>query len=351
MWGYRIVGHTFPTIASHIGEIMKFKNLFDKCYICGRGDKPLRQIDINQFICEDCIKKQEKKKNKRPRGIKRGWNDLVTPQDFKSYIGQEPIKQELNTILKATKVHGIPVQHVLFSGSFGLGKTTLARIFADMVGDNSYATAISIHDERDFPKSQVVIIDEIHTIREEEWLLTVMDKGAQTVLGATTTAGSLSGPLRSRFVSLVLQPYSVAELQVMVKGAAKNLKYDCPEYVSHAVARRGKTVARIALFLFKRVYDRIILNNGAVTPELLDEWFSDMKLDPDGLDNADRAYLSCLSDKPTGLQNIAAMTGLDRITLEETIEPYLLTHGFIQRTPRGRILGNKKPKGIWDARE
>ncbi len=331
---------------------MRFLNfsLFDKCYLCGRGDKPLRQIDVNSYICEDCIKKQEKKTKKKPRGAKRGWNDLVTPTDFKNYIGQESIKEELNTILKATKLHGIPVQHVLFSGSFGLGKTTLARIFADMIGDNEYVTAVNIRDERDFPKSQVVVVDEIHTIASEEWLLTIMDKGSQTILGATTTAGSLSGPLRSRFVSLVLQPYSVEELQKMVSGAAKNLKYDCPDYVSYEVAKRGKTVARIALFLFKRVYDRIILNEGKVTQELLDSWFMDMKLDPDGLDNADRAYLSCLSDRPTGLQNISAMTGLDKVTLEETIEPYLLTHGFIKRTPRGRILGDRRPKGIWDER-
>jgi Holliday junction DNA helicase RuvB len=323
-------------------------DIFDKCYLCGSGGK-LRQIDVDHFICEECIKKQERKekRNENKRG-KRGWNDLISPHDFKSFIGQEPIKQELNTILKATKVHGIPVQHVLFSGSFGLGKTTLARIFAGMIGDNQYTTAVNIRDEKDFPKSQVVVVDEIHTIRDEEWLLTIMDRGTQTILGATTTAGSLSGPLRSRFVSLVLQPYTVDELQVMVKSAAKNLKYDCPDYVSYAVARRGKTVARIGLFLFKRVYDRLILNDGKVTPELLEQWFAEMKIDPDGLDNADRAYLSCLSDKPVGVQNLSAMTGLDRITLEETIEPYLLTHGFIKRTPRGRILGDRKPIGIWE---
>ena len=346
-----MLGHSLSVAPIGVRMLrLLFGGMFDKCYLCGKGNKTLHQLDVNQYICEDCIKKQERKKKQRPRGSKRGWNDLVSPTDFKTFIGQEPIKQELTTILKATKLHGIPVQHVLFSGGFGLGKTTLARIFADMVGDSEYITAVNIRDERDFPKSQVVVVDEIHTIRDEEWLLTIMDRGSQTILGATTTAGSLSGPLRSRFVSLVLQPYTVEEMQIMVKGAAKNLKYDCPDYVSYEVAKRGKTVARIALFLFKRVYDRVILE-GKVTPELLDKWFEDMKIDPDGLDNADRAYISCLSDKPIGLQNLAAMTGLDRITLEETIEPYLLTHGFVKRTPRGRILGDRKPAKVWESND
>ena len=327
-------------------NIFKFFDIYDKCYICGRNNSKLTPLDDGRYICKECIKKQDKPR-RRSKGSKRAWNDLITPTDFKSFIGQEVIKDELDTILKATKVHGIPVQHVLFSGSFGLGKTTLARIFADMIGRNDYVTAVNLRDIDDFPTSQVVVVDEVHTIRDEEWLLTVMDKGTQTVLAATTTAGSLSGPLRSRFVSLVLQPYSVGELQKMVTGAARNLKYDCPDYVSYEVARRGKTVARIALFLFKRIYDRIILNDKQVTPELLKQWFDDMEIDPDGLDNADRAYLKCLSDKPIGLQNLSAMTGLDRATLEETVEPYLLTHGFVQRTSRGRILGDRQPVEIW----
>jgi Holliday junction DNA helicase RuvB len=146
---------------------------------------------------------------------------------------------------------------------------------------------------------------------------------------------------------LVLQPYTTDELKIMVIGAAKNLKYDCPDYIAYEVARRGKTVARVALFLFKRIYDRVILEN-KVTPELLAKWFAEMGIDGDGLDNADRAYLHSLSkDKPVGIQNLSAMTGLDRITLEETIEPFLLTQGFVKRTARGRILGDKKPVSVW----
>jgi len=327
-----------------------FKNLFNRCAVCGKVGSPddgTLIIAHGVYMCRECLGAETSQPKTKTGKSKHGWNELVSPRDFESFIGQEPIKSELNTILRATKKHGIPVQHVLFSGNFGLGKTTLANIFASMVGKYSYVTAVNIRDEQDFPKTQVVVVDEVHTIRDEEWLLTIMDKGEQTILGATTTAGTLSGPLRSRFVSLVLEPYSVEELQRMVVGAAKNLKYDCPDYVSYEVARRGKTVARIALFLFKRIYDRIILSDTPVTPELLNEWFEGMQIDADGLDNADRAYIGCLSDRPTGIQNLSAMTGMDRVTIEESVEPYLLTHGFVKRTPRGRILGDREVIGVW----
>ncbi len=327
-----------------------FKGLFNRCAVCnkkGNPDDGTLAESHGVYMCRECIGQNSPTKTSPTRKTKRGWNELVSPIDFESFIGQEPIKLELSTILRATKKHGIPVQHVLFSGNFGLGKTTIANIFADMVGRCSYVTASNIKDMEDFPRTQVVVVDEIHTIREEEWLLTVMDRGEQTILGATTTAGSLSGPLRSRFVSLVLEPYSVEELQKMVVGAATNLKYKCPDYVSHEVARRGKTVARIALFLFKRIYDRLILSDTDVTPELLQGWFEGMKIDADGLDNADRAYIGCLSDIPIGIQNLSAMTGLDKITIEESVEPYLLTHGFVKRTSRGRIAGDREVIGVW----
>ncbi len=287
------------------------------------------------------------KVTKKIEETKRSWTDLVAPKSFEQFIGQETIKSELDTMLRAAKLTRIPVQHTLFSGNFGLGKTTLAKIFANMIGESAYVTAQNVSGVNDFPPSRVVVVDEIHTIANEEWLLTIMDKGEQTILGCTTTAGSLSGPLRSRFVSLVLQPYSVPELQKMIEGAAKNLEYTCSDFTSYEVARRSKTVARTALLLFKRIYDRAILNRKAINKDMLVKWFDDMRIDPDGLDNADRAYISCLSDRPIGLQNLTAMTGMDRVTIEESIEPFLLTHGFVKRTPRGRVKGDKVPVGVW----
>ncbi len=318
------------------------------CCVCGAKGKLLAPYENAKYICNDCY--TGKKKQKTSSGKPAAWNELVTPTDFNTFIGQEQIKVELQIMLQASKKHGIPVQHCLFSGGFGLGKTTLAKIFASKVGAYDLVSATSLSDASDLPLSPVVIIDEIHALRDEEWLLTVMDKGNQVILGATTSAGGLTGALRSRFVSLTLRPYTVGELQTMIKNAAKNLKYDCPDYLSLEVAKRGKTVARTALFLFKRVYDRIALNNMKVTPEKLNWWFMEIGIDVDGLDNADRAYLACLSDSPIGLQNVSAVTGLDKLTIEETVEPYLLTQGFVKRTPKGRVIGDKTPLGVWEVK-
>jgi Holliday junction DNA helicase RuvB len=128
---------------------------------------------------------------------------------------------------------------------------------------------------------------------------------------------------------------------------ATNLKYDCPDFITHAVAQRGKAVARTAIILFKRIYDRVTVTNGHITPLLLSNWFDEMQIDGDGLDNSDRAYLAALSSKPVGMQYLQSMTGMDRVTLEESVEPFLLTHGFVKRTPRGRVLGDKVVSTVW----
>lgn len=330
---------------------MILDNLFGSvCQICGVKKFITIRYEDGTIVCTDCLYIESKDEtHTNHHNSRQNWNKLVTPKTFDDYIGQDVIKKELKTMLAATKIHGIPVQHTLFSGSFGLGKTTIANIFAENVAPDNYAiiTATSVKNEDDFPPQQVVVVDEIHTIQREEWLLGIMDRGNQTILGATTTAGSLSGPLRSRFVSLVLQPYTTLDLVTIITNAAKNLDYDCPSYLAEDVANRGKAVARISLFLFKRIYDRITLNNYNVNKQLLDSWFKEMDIDPYGLDNADRAYLNCLSDKPVGLQYLSAVTGMDKETVIEAIEPYLLVKGFIKRTPRGRILGDNKPIGIW----
>lgn len=322
-----------------------WQKITPRCDKCG---EPYTKVALyhkgNKIFCWKCWNEDDPPPKETVKKVE-GWNELITPKNFNGFIGQEVIKRELDTMLAATKIHTIPVQHVLFSGSFGLGKTTIANIFANAIGNNTFVLAPNVRIN-DFPKTPVVVVDEIHSIADEEGLLGIMDRSGQTILGATTSAGSLSGPLRSRFISLVLQPYTEEELSIIVKNAAKNLKYDCPDYVAIEVARRGKAVARTTLFLFKRIYDRAILK-GEISPKILGKWFKEMKIDHDGLDNADRAYLSCLSDKPVGLQNLSAMTGMDRITIEETVEPYLLTKGFVKRTARGRILGDRTPLNIW----
>ena len=335
-----------------IKEIMGF--FVSHCNDCGISSK--KSPILHTYgphagtYCPSCWSEREKADNKILEDTsskkEHSWNELITPTSFGTFIGQEIIKNELNLMLEATQKHKMPMQHVLFSGSFGLGKTTLAKIFASSItNDWSLVVAANVNDNN-FPENRVVIVDEIHTLKDEEWLLSKMDSSSQIIIGATTTAGKLSGPLRSRFLSLVLEPYRVEELATIVKGASKSLKYDCPDFLATEVAQRSKTVARVALGLFKRVYDRSAIM-GKPNEKNLKEWFASMGIDTDGLDNSDRAYLNCLSEKPVGIQYITAMTGLDRLTLEETIEPYLLHRGYVIRTPRGRMKGKKEAVNVW----
>ena len=165
------------------------------CYTCGREKQEEYKLKLGRL-------RDKRKKNPTITLAKnKNWNELITPINFEDYIGQESIKRELRTMLAANKVHSIPIQHVLFSGSFGLGKTTIAKIFADNIGENDIVTAVNIRNYENFSTKPVVVVDEIHTLADEEGLLGIMDRSGQTILAATTTAGTLSGPLRC-FISI-----------------------------------------------------------------------------------------------------------------------------------------------------
>jgi Holliday junction DNA helicase RuvB len=318
---------------------MGFFDFFDiKCERC--KSKGTLYTYNGLLLCSKCLTPEQKqvKKEEQKKG-NNNWNHVVTPRLIDDFIGQAFIKDELNTMIKAQKIHNMTIPHCLFSGGFGLGKTTIATLFARIIDPQyKYVIAHNMNSVKDFPSSNVVIVDEIHTLRDEEWLLAIMDKEERTILGATTRAGDLSPPLRSRFISLVLQPYTVPELKEIVFGACRNINFTCPDYAQIAIAQRSKQVARNSLILLKRIYDRAILYG--LSKEKLQNWFKEMEIDEDGLDNADRAYIHCLSNNPIGIQNISAMTGLDVVTLQEVVEPYLLIRGFVRRTPRGRILGS-----------
>jgi hypothetical protein len=134
----------------------KVEEYMQSCHKCGGCVGRLLPLMNGKWICEGCLGGEEKPS--APRITKRNWNELVSPKDLNSFIGQEVIKREIRTMLDAAKKSGIPVQHVLFSGSFGLGKTTLANIFAGMIGHSTYVTAANIRGEFDFPKSPVVVV-------------------------------------------------------------------------------------------------------------------------------------------------------------------------------------------------
>lgn len=296
----------------------------------------------------------------------------IRPKTFDSYIGQSNLKSMLKISIEAAKKREVPLDHLLFYGPPGLGKTTLACVIANETGaDIKITSAPALERPRDIigilmslKAGEVLFIDEIHRLNKvaEEILYPAMEdfyldmntgKGQSlktlrvpvpkfTLIGATTKAGALSGPLRDRFgIVHRLEFYSFAELKEVVKRTAKILDIKITEEGAGAVAMRSRGTPRIANRLVKRVSDYAIVKaDGVVDEKIANQALDNLNIDKLGLDATDRALLILIADKyqggPVGLETLAAALGEDSKTIEEVYEPFLLQEGFIQRTPRGR---------------
>ncbi len=296
----------------------------------------------------------------------------IRPKTFDSYIGQSNLKSMLKISIEAAKKREVPLDHLLFYGPPGLGKTTLACVIANETGaDIKITSAPALERPRDIigilmslKAGEVLFIDEIHRLNKvaEEILYPAMEdfyldmntgKGQSlktlrvpvpkfTLIGATTKAGALSGPLRDRFgIVHRLEFYSFAELKEVVKRTAKILDIKITEEGAGAVAMRSRGTPRIANRLVKRVSDYAIVKaDGVVDEKIANQALDNLNIDKSGLDATDRALLILIADKyqggPVGLETLAAALGEDSKTIEEVYEPFLLQEGFIQRTPRGR---------------
>ena len=296
----------------------------------------------------------------------------IRPKTFDSYIGQSNLKSMLKISIEAAKKREVPLDHLLFYGPPGLGKTTLACVIANETGaDIKITSAPALERPRDIigilmslKAGEVLFIDEIHRLNKvaEEILYPAMEdfyldmntgKGQSlktlrvpvpkfTLIGATTKAGALSGPLRDRFgIVHRLEFYSFAELKEVVKRTAKILDIKITEEGAGAVAMRSRGTPRIANRLVKRVSDYAIVKaDGVVDEKIANHALDNLNIDKSGLDATDRALLTLIADKyqggPVGLETLAAALGEDSKTIEEVYEPFLLQEGFIQRTPRGR---------------
>ena len=279
-------------------------------------------------LCPACAATYE------PSIITSNWNIAISPSNFEEYVGQNTTKQELQTMLKAQKIHHLNVPHCLFGGEFGLGKTTLAKIFASYIEDYVLINSNEI-DFSNFPKAKVVILDEIQSLKNSSQLLTIMDTSEQIILGCTTTVGSLSAPLRSRFIHFNLDPYSVTDLIKMLENLSTRLKIDVPKFILQEISKRSKENARLSTLLFRRMYDNYIVYKGWN----IKKFFEDSGIDSNGLDNIDKKYLAALNKiTPIGIQQLSAVTGIDKITILEIVEPFLLRHNYVSRTPKGRLL-------------
>ena len=297
----------------------------------------------------------------------------LRPRYLEEYIGQEKIKETLRIFIDAAKSRGEALDHVLFYGPPGLGKTTLCGIIANEMGVNLKVTsgpAIEKPGEmaailNNLQEGDVLFVDEIHRLNRqveevlypamEDFAIDIMlgkDSSARsirlelpkfTLVGATTRAGLLTAPLRDRFgVVQRLEFYSPEELCVIVKRSAKVLGVTIEEGGGWEIARRSRGTPRLANRLLKRVRDFAqVKYDGIITKEVADFALDILDVDKLGLDNNDRTLLLTLIQKfsggPVGLETLAASIGEDAGTLEDVYEPYLLMNGLINRTPRGRM--------------
>lgn len=297
----------------------------------------------------------------------------LRPQRLAEYIGQEKLKSMLKVYIEAARARGESLDHVLFYGPPGLGKTTLSGIIANEMGVNMKVTsgpAIEKPGEmaailNNLQEGDVLFVDEIHRLNRqvEEVLYPAMEDFAIdimlgkessarsirldlphfTLVGATTRAGLLTAPLRDRFgVVHRLEFYTPAELQVIVMRSAAVLGVEIDPEGAAEIARRSRGTPRLANRLLKRVRDFAqVKYDGIITRAVADFALDILDVDKRGLDINDRNILLAMIEKfsggPVGLDTLAASLGEDAGTLEDVYEPYLLMNGFINRTPRGRV--------------
>ena len=298
----------------------------------------------------------------------------LRPQLLEDYIGQAKAKEMLKIYIEAAKARGEALDHLLFYGPPGLGKTTLAGIIANEMNVNMKITsgpAIEKPGEmaailNNLQEGDVLFVDEIHRLNRqveevlypamEDYAIDIMigmgasarsirlDLPKFTLVGATTRAGMLTAPLRDRFgVVTRMEYYTVEELKMIILRSAKVLEVGIDENGAYAMARRSRGTPRLANRLLKRVRDFAqVKYNGYITEEVADYALDLLDVDKEGLDQTDRGILLAMIGKfgggPVGLETLAASIGEDPGTIEDVYEPYLLKNGFIQRTPRGRVV-------------
>ncbi|MDE2256065.1 MAG: Holliday junction branch migration DNA helicase RuvB [Betaproteobacteria bacterium] len=297
----------------------------------------------------------------------------LRPQILSEYIGQVKVREQLDIFMGAAKKRGEALDHVLLFGPPGLGKTTLAHIIAREMGVNLRSTSGPVLERAgdlaalltNLERNDVLFIDEIHRLSPvveeilypalEDYQIDIMigeGPGARsvkidlqpfTLVGATTRAGMLTNPLRDRFgIVSRLEFYTTEELTTIVQRSSQLLQAHIEQDGALEIARRSRGTPRIANRLLRRVRDYAeVRADGRISRDVADRALKMLDVDPLGFDLMDRKLLEAIVHRfaggPVGLDNLAAAIGEERDTIEDVIEPFLIQHGYIQRTPRGRI--------------
>ncbi len=298
----------------------------------------------------------------------------LRPLTLDEFVGQRPLRDNLRVFIAAAKGRREALDHVLFSGPPGLGKTTLAQIVAREMGVGFRATSGPVIQRggdlaallTNLQPRDVLFIDEIHRLAPsvEEILYPAMEDfqldliigegpGARsiridvapfTLIGATTRSGLITRPLRERFgIPLRLVFYEPAEIELIVGRAARKLSFDLRPDGAAEIARRARGTPRVALRLLRRIRDFAAVEGiASVDAGAADAALLRLEVDRNGLDGMDRRYLRCIAENyaggPVGVETVAAALGDERDVIEEVVEPYLIQAGFVQRTSRGRLL-------------
>ena len=304
----------------------------------------------------------------------RSLDQTLRPKTWDEYIGQEPVKKNLKILIQAAKERGEPIEHLLFYGPPGLGKTTLAHLISHELGAQVKVTSGPAIEKvgdlasilTNLSPNDILFIDEAHRLNklieeilypalESRSLDIVIGKGPSariiqlelppfTLIAATTRIALLSSPLRSRFSggTFRLDFYSEEEINRIIARSAKILGIELEKEAALEIAKRSRFTPRVANRLLKRCRDFAqVERSKTLTPELAVKALDLLEIDPMGLESTDRMILDAIIAKfgggPVGLQTLAAATSEEKETIEEVYEPYLMQLGFLERTPRGRV--------------